>query len=73
MPENSTTGWREIDDDAPLGTDVLLGWWQEWPRREWLQEVGWLGAPNTKPPGMSNGWRHGYATHWQRLPEPPHE
>lgn len=54
--------WRLIDD-APADTDLLLGWWQEWPSRKWQTQVGF--AHSTK-----GGWWHGQATHWMHLPEP---
>lgn len=70
-PRIRADGWQPITDDTPLDQDLLLGWWQAWPDQVWMTEVAWAGASNTKPPGMSNAWRHGQATHWQRLPEPP--
>lgn len=63
-------GWQDIAS-APLDQDVHLGWWAEWPTREWKQEIAWAGASNTKPPGFSNAWSHGSATHWRPLPAPP--
>lgn len=61
--------WRPIDDDTPLGKDLLLA---SPVLGVWKQEVGWAGAPNTCGAGYSNGWRHGYATHYAELPPPPH-
>ena len=62
--------WRPIET-APLDAIILLGWWEEWPAKQWCYAASIAGHENDKPPGMSNGWRHGYATHWMPLPEPP--
>ena len=64
--------WQLIET-APLNEDVILGWWESNDGRtyEWRIATAWAGASNTKPPGMLNGWRHGRATHWMPLPEPP--
>ena len=64
--------WRTIYDEAedtyyaPADTEILLGWWQEWPERKWMQEAGV--HRSTK-----GGWLHSQATHWQPLPSPPGE
>jgi len=59
-------GWREIteEDSAPLDVDILLGWYQEWPTREWKCSAGLYGS-------SKGGWIHGQATHWQPLPQGP--
>jgi hypothetical protein len=64
--------WRTIET-APLDQDLILGWRQDWPKPEWRQTISWAGKSNTKPPGMSNAWRDGQATHWRPLPAPPAE
>ena len=64
--------WRVVYDEAedtyyaPADTKILLGWWQEWPEREWVQEAGV--HRSTK-----GGWLHSQATHWQPLPSSPGE
>lgn len=64
--------WLDIET-APMDTDVILGWWAsvDGLNYHWEMEIGWAGASNTKPPGMSNAWRHGQATHWRICPGPP--
>lgn len=59
--------WRPIET-APHGEEVLLGW------------LGWDGAWNMEVSQASWSWgaktkisRHGQATHWQPLPQPPRE
>jgi hypothetical protein len=66
------TEWLPIET-APLDRDVMLGWWVIWPEREWKVEYGWAGKSNSCPPGISNAWLHGQATHWfsPQLPAPP--
>jgi hypothetical protein len=56
--------WQPIDT-APLDEDVLLGWWRTWPERIWECAAGLAGCTRGR-------WRHGQATHWMRLPAPPH-
>lgn len=57
--------WMLIEEDAavdaPLDTTVLLAWQDG---GEWRIESGWVGSDR-------GGWRHGRATHWKPLPEPP--
>ena len=65
-------GWRGIES-APMDEELVLGWWRTWPVLEWKQKVAVAGRANTKPPGMSNAWRDGDATHWMPLPSPPTE
>ena len=55
--------WRPIDD-APLGEEFILGWWDEWPARVWRTTIDLAGS-------TKGGWRHGQATHYQPLPPPP--
>lgn len=55
--------WQAIET-APPDQEILLGWWRDWPTREWRQEVDL--AHSTR-----GGWFHGQATHWQPLPAPP--
>lgn len=62
--------WLPIES-APADTDLLLCWWQEWPSNRWHYEAAWASASNTCGGGYSNGWAHGSATHWKRLPAPP--
>ena len=64
--------WQDITT-APMDTDVMLGWWVTWPECEWKVEYSWAGKSNSCPPGISNAWLHGQATHWcaPTLPEPP--
>ena len=65
--------WQPIET-APHETTVLLGWIEEWSR-EWKCEVGFASRGSAWPaPGggrYSNYFRHGRATHWMPLPEPP--
>lgn len=60
--------WRPIET-APLNENLILGWYESWPRRHWTTQVAWAGRDNK--PGC--GYLHGYATHWMPLPEPPKE
>lgn len=57
--------WQPIET-APADVDVLLCWWDEWPQGQWKQDLNL--AICTK-----GGWRHGRATHWMSLPEPPND
>ena len=57
--------WRPIDT-APRDADVLLGWWQDWPERQWECAAGLAGS-------TKGGWLHGQATHWMPLPAPPED
>jgi len=56
----------EVDGefDVPMDTEVLLGWFVEWPERRWQVAAGLYGS-------TKGGWVHGQATHWQPLPAPP--
>lgn len=65
------TEWRPIDEDTPMDINLQLGWMEEWPEKRWRQEIKLAGHKNDKPPGMSNGWRHGQATHWLPLTPAP--
>lgn len=56
-------GWMPIAT-APMNTELLLGWFREWPERAWQCSAGLAGS-------TKGGWLHGQATHWQPLPEPP--
>jgi len=68
-PAPSVGGWRRIEEDAevdvPLDTDLLLAWWDEWSEA-WKIEANYAGSER-------GGWRHGRATHWMELPQPPKE
>lgn len=57
--------WQPIAT-APDDTKLLLGWWGTLygSHYEWEQEVGL--AKCTR-----GGWRHGRATHWRPLADPP--
>jgi hypothetical protein len=66
----SAVTWQPIET-APMDIPVLLGWWEEWPALKWICSADIAGHENDKPPGMSNGWRNGSATHWMPLPAPP--
>lgn len=52
-------GWRDITEDAlpPFDKDVILAYWQDWPRKRWCVEVGFYGS-------KKGGWIHSSATHW---------
>lgn len=60
-------GWMLIEEDAPIDvpmdTSVLLAWWDDWSE-EWQIEANYAGSDR-------GGWRHGRATHWMPLPDPP--
>jgi len=68
--------WQPIET-APLGVPLVLGWHDPMATMgladggDWVSEIAHAGMPNTKPSGMSNGWRHGSATYWRPLPPPP--
>lgn len=52
--------WHDIAT-APSDAVLILGWWHG---SVWKYACDY--AHNTR-----GGWRHGQATHWQPLPEPP--
>ena len=56
--------WQPIEF-APWDTDLLLGWYDH--TGKWCVEFGYAGKSNTCPPqsGASDGWQHGYATHFK--------
>jgi hypothetical protein len=60
--------WQPIET-APFGERVLLGWrhWRDW---QWCMEVG-PAISGWKRGNISNVSKHGSATHWMPLPEPP--
>ena len=62
--------WLPIET-APLDEDILLAWFETWPAPAWKIESGWAGRKNSCLGNASNGWLHGYATHWMPLPAPP--
>ena len=70
--------WRPIES-APMDTRVLLGWFETWPNLVWRMTADIAGHANDMPAPRpfegtrSNGWRHGQATHWIPLPQPPTE
>ena len=57
--------WRPIEE-APPNTLQLLGWLyvDPWDNSRWEEDIGV--AQDTR-----GGWRHGHATHWMPLPQPP--
>jgi hypothetical protein len=55
--------WKPIET-APPDELLLLGWWQKWPELHWEEAIALACS-------TSGGWRHGCATHWQKLPSPP--
>jgi hypothetical protein len=62
------SAWQPIET-APFGKTVLLAW-RDWRDATWCYEVapaewGWRRAE------VSNISKHGSATHWMPLPEPP--
>jgi len=62
-PEQAVpSGWREIteEDRPPNDTDVLMGYWETWPREGWHVECGHYGSTR-------GGWIHGRVTHWLPL------
>ena len=64
--------WQPIES-APKDVELILGWHgcDAMANSIWYTEIGLSGHENDKPPGMSNGWLHGRATHWRPLPQPP--
>lgn len=64
--ESVELAWHEITDEnaPPRDIELLLGWWQEWPTREWKVAAGLWGS-------TKGGWIHGQATHWMLQPTPP--
>lgn len=58
--------WRPIEE-APEDTPVILASPQTWPEPCWEVSVG-VGSVTNFEGGQT---RHGYATHWMPLPEPP--
>ena len=67
--------WRPIEE-APHEKKVLLGYWVEWPKEEWAVEIGYASHGESRYiPGLrgrvSTYGRHGRATHFQYLPNPP--
>lgn len=58
--------WKAVET-APHETYVLLGWWDDgkWNSATGFASHGW--SRN----GISTMSRHGQATHWMPLPEPP--
>lgn len=59
------TEWQPIDT-APADTELLLGWFVQFPVSHWYMTVDF--AHSTR-----GGWKHRQATHWMPLPEPPKE
>ena len=62
--------WQPIETASMDGSLLLVGWWREWPYREWEQEVKAAGDFTRQ---QGENWKHGYATHWMPLPDPPME
>lgn len=60
--ESWMSEWKTIDT-APMDVVILLAWEDSFLRR-WEYEAGMYGSTR-------GGWRHGQATHWMPLPEPP--
>lgn len=70
---NDMAAWRPIED-APADTDLLLGWYGTYGK--WENGLGYAKKSNTCPAGSSasNGWQHGYATHFKYIEiTPPKE
>lgn len=67
MSTRPPDGWMLIEEDAPvnvpLDEPVLLAWRDEWTGK-WQMEVNVAVSEY-------GGWRHGRATHWLPLPDPP--
>lgn len=61
--------WFNIETAPKDTSKLLLGWWQEWPEREWVFEVA--AAGNIDVARRGEGYLHGKATHWMPLPGPP--
>jgi hypothetical protein len=61
--------WRPIETAPKDGTPVLLGWYETWPKLEWVTESAAAGNADIARQGA--GYLHGYATHWMPLPKPP--
>lgn len=68
--QDTLMAWQPVET-APHETNILLGYWKDWPKREWVTEVGWYSRGQRFKNGHSNYSRHGYATHWMPLPDPP--
>ena len=65
------SGWRPIKSAPVDGTILLLGWWREWPKTEWVMEVSMAGNVDNPFIHPGSGHLHGQATHWMPLPDPP--
>ncbi len=61
--------WRPIETAPKDSTPVLLGWYETWPKLEWVTESA--AAGNADIARRGTGYLHGYATHWIPLPKPP--
>jgi hypothetical protein len=61
--------WRPIETAPKDGTPVLLGWYETWPKLEWVTESSAAGNADIAKQG--HGYLHGYAKHWMPLPKPP--
>lgn len=79
MPREDNNGWRTIESAPRDGTLVLLAgingfsnlrgyghWLEEDPSAEW-SGPGWWGACSGRYGEL------GPPTHWQPMPEPPHD
>ena len=62
-------GWQPIER-APENVRVLLAW-EDWRDGKWMISTGYAVTGERWPNGYSSVSRHGSATHWQPLPEPP--
>jgi hypothetical protein len=58
--------WQPItkDNKPPLNTPLLLGYWQRWPKIEWIVEADFYGC-------NKGGWINSRATHWMPQPVAP--
>lgn len=64
----ATPTWLDIKT-APHDVSVLLGY-PDWHSKKWVHEVGPASHGWTRN-GISTMSRHGQATHWMPLPDPP--
>lgn len=68
--ELSSPDWQPIET-APLGQEVLLGWWDDdgLGGSNWAAEVG-CASFGWRRGSISNMSQHPHATHWQPIIPP---